>query len=468
MSNSLLAERAPLAKPTFRDMTSAIRALAMDAVEKAKSGHPGMPLGMANVAAVLFSRFLKIDPADPSWPDRDRFVLSAGHGSMLQYALHYLVGYPDMDLEQIKNFRQFGARTAGHPEYGHAQGIETTTGPLGQGLATAVGMALAERMMNARHGDELVDHHTYVIAGDGCLMEGISHEAIDMAGKLQLGRLIVLWDDNSITIDGKTELSTATDQLARFAASGWNAVRVDGHDEAQIAAALETARKKSDKPWLIACRTIIGFGAPTRAGTSKAHGEPLGAAEIASAREALGWPYAPFIVPDAILNEWRKVGTKGALANADWQSRLAASGKAETFRAQISGAAPASVAAALDALIARQLADKPKIATRKASEIALGAINGACDATVGGSADLTHSNLTITEGMDPIGPGAFAGRYIHYGIREHLMGAAMNGIALHGGFIPYGGTFLVFLGLRPSRDALLGADGHPGDLRPDP
>ena len=444
MTEILLAERPTQAKPTFPDMSNAIRALAMDAVEKAKSGHPGMPMGMADVAAVLFSRFLNIDPADPAWPDRDRFVLSAGHGSMLQYALHYLVGYADMDIEQIKNFRQFGARTAGHPEYGHAKGVETTTGPLGQGVATAVGMALAERMMNARYGDDLVDHHTYVIAGDGCLMEGISHEAIDMAGRLQLGKLIVLWDDNSITIDGKAELSTATDQLARFSASGWNVMRIDGHDEAQISAALEKAKAQSDKPWLIACRSIIGFGAPTRAGTSKAHGEPLGAAEIAGAREALGWPYEPFVVPEPILNAWRKVGAKGAVANAQWQSRLAASGKADAFSAQISGETPAAVAAALDAVIARHLADKPKIATRKASEIALGAINGACDVTVGGSADLTHSNLTITKGMDPIGPGSFAGRYIHYGIREHIMGAAMNGLALHGGFIPYGGTFLVF------------------------
>ena len=444
MTEILLAERPTQAKPTFPDMSNAIRALAMDAVEKAKSGHPGMPMGMADVAAVLFSRFLNIDPADPAWPDRDRFVLSAGHGSMLQYALHYLVGYADMDIEQIKNFRQFGARTAGHPEYGHAKGVETTTGPLGQGVATAVGMALAERMMNARYGDDLVDHHTYVIAGDGCLMEGISHEAIDMAGRLQLGKLIVLWDDNSITIDGKAELSTATDQLARFSASGWNVMRIDGHDEAQISAALEKAKAQSDKPWLIACRSIIGFGAPTRAGTSKAHGEPLGAAEIAGAREALGWPYEPFVVPEPILNAWRKVGAKGAVANAQWQSRLAASGNADAFSAQISGETPAAVAAALDAVIARHLADKPKIATRKASEIALGAINGACDVTVGGSADLTHSNLTITKGMDPIGPGSFAGRYIHYGIREHIMGAAMNGLALHGGFIPYGGTFLVF------------------------
>ena len=426
-----------------KDLANAIRFLAVDAVEKAKSGHPGMPMGMADVASVLFTRFLKIDPANPSWPDRDRFVLSAGHGSMLLYALHYLLGYDDMDIEQIKNFRQLGARTAGHPEYGHAKGIETTTGPLGQGLATAVGMALAERMMNARFGDALVDHHTYVIAGDGCLMEGISHEAIDLAGCLKLGKLIVLWDDNSITIDGKTNLSTGADQLARFAASGWNVVRVDGQNPEEVAAALEKARSQSDKPWLIACRTTIGYGAPTRAGTSKAHGEALGAVEIAGAREALGWPYEPFVVPEAILAEWRKVGAKGAAARGEWQARLAASGKADAFAAQISGdVAPAQ--AALQALIAKHLAEQPKIATRKASEIALAAINDSSALTIGGSADLTHSNLTITKGMDPVGPGAFGGRYIYYGVREHGMAAAMNGIALHGGFVPYGGTFLVF------------------------
>ncbi len=444
MSEALLAQRAANQAVPFRDMANAIRALAMDSVEKAKSGHPGMPMGMADVATVLFAEYMNIDPADPAWPDRDRFVLSAGHGSMLQYALHYLLGYEDMPIEQLQQFRQLGAKTAGHPEYGHALGIETTTGPLGQGIATAVGMALAERMMNARHGDDLVDHYTYVIAGDGCLMEGISHEAIDMAGHLKLGKLVVLWDDNHISIDGSTDLSTSTDQLRRFEAAGWNVARVDGHNEGDISEAIARARTHGDKPWLIACRTTIGFGAPTRAGTSKAHGEALGPEEIAGAREKLGWPYPPFVVPQPILSEWRKVSARGAQAHAQWKTRLAASSKGPSFKDQVFGDASKEIDAALTELKAKQFVEKPKIATRKASEIALTAINGACDVTVGGSADLTHSNLTITKGMEPVRPGAYGGRYIHYGVREHIMGAAMNGIALHGGFIPYGGTFLVF------------------------
>ncbi len=444
MSEALLAQRAANQAVPFCDMANAIRALAMDSVEKAKSGHPGMPMGMADVATVLFAEYMNIDPADPAWPDRDRFVLSAGHGSMLQYALHYLLGYEDMPIEQLQQFRQLGAKTAGHPEYGHALGIETTTGPLGQGIATAVGMALAERMMNARHGDDLVDHYTYVIAGDGCLMEGISHEAIDMAGHLKLGKLVVLWDDNHISIDGSTDLSTSTDQLRRFEAAGWNVARVDGHNEGDISEAIARARTHGDKPWLIACRTTIGFGAPTRAGTSKAHGEALGPEEIAGAREKLGWPYPPFVVPQPILSEWRKVSARGAQAHAQWKTRLAASSKGPSFKDQVFGDASKEIDAALTELKAKQFVEKPKIATRKASEIALTAINGACDVTVGGSADLTHSNLTITKGMEAIRPGAYGGRYIHYGVREHIMGAAMNGIALHGGFIPYGGTFLVF------------------------
>ncbi len=441
MDQVLTAEKAT-AVP-FKDMANAIRALAMDAVEKAKSGHPGMPMGMADAAAVLFTKFLKIDPANPAWPDRDRFVLSAGHGSMLLYALHYLLGYDDMPIEQIENFRQMGARTAGHPEYGHAKGIETTTGPLGQGIATAVGMALAERMLNARFGDALVDHHTYVISGDGCLQEGISHEAIDLAGHLRLGKLIVLWDDNSISIDGATSVSTSMDQIKRFEAAGWNTIRVDGHSEAELTAAIEKARKHSDKPWLIACKTVIGFGAPTRAGTSKAHGEALGAAEIAGAREKLGWPYAPFVVPEPILNAWREVAQKGAAARAEWTARHAASAQAGLFDRHMAGKAP-EAQEALKALIADHVANKPKIATRKASEVALAAINDATELSLGGSADLTHSNLTITKGLVPVAPGSYGGRYIHYGIREHAMAAAMNGLALHGGFIPYGGTFLVF------------------------
>jgi len=444
MNETLLATSPAYQNAPFRDMANAVRALAMDAVDKAKSGHPGMPMGMADVATVLFTQFIKLDPSDPAWPDRDRFVLSAGHGSMLQYALHHLLGYADMGIEQIKNFRQSGSTTPGHPEYGHTLGIETTTGPLGQGLATAVGMALAERMLAARYGDALVDHHTYVIAGDGCLMEGISHEAIDFAGHLKLGKLVVLWDDNHISIDGATDLSTSTDQIRRFEAAGWNVARIDGHDEKQIAAALSEARKKTDKPWLIACRTTIGFGAPTRAGTSKAHGEPLGPEENAGARKNLGWNSAPFVIPAEISAEWGKVSTRGAAAHAAWKKRLEASGKAAQFKQQIFGGVPQEIDAALRDLKQKQVTEKPKIATRKASEIALGAINGANDKTIGGSADLTHSNLTITKGMEPIRPDDFSGRYIHYGIREHLMGAAMNGLALHGGFIPYGGTFLIF------------------------
>ena len=444
MTDTLVAERASAAGPSFADLANAIRALAMDAVEKAKSGHPGMPMGMADVATVLFTRFMNLNPADTAWPDRDRFVLSAGHGSMLQYALHYLLGYSDMPIEQLERFRQLGSHTAGHPEYGHAMGIETTTGPLGQGVATAVGMALAERMMNARYGNDLVDHYTYVVAGDGCLMEGISHEAIDLAGHLKLGKLILLWDDNHISIDGATSLSTSTDQIARFKAAGWHTVRINGHDEKEIEAAIAKARAHGDKPWLIACNTIIGYGAPTRAGTSKAHGEALGAAEIAGAREKLNWPHTPFVVPTPVLNEWRKVAARGAAAQDKWKARLAASGKAAAFNAQVSGELPAAAEAALKELIARQVDEKPKIATRKASEIALAAINAATEVTIGGSADLTHSNLTITKGLEPVQPGAFGGRYIHYGIREHGMAAAMNGIALHGGFIPYGGTFLIF------------------------
>jgi transketolase len=429
---------------SHNDMANAIRALAMDAVEAAGCGHPGMPMGMADVATVLFTKFLKIDPAAPDWPDRDRFVLSAGHGSMLQYALHYLMGYADMDIDQIRAFRQFGSRTAGHPEYGHALGIETTTGPLGQGLATAVGMALAERLMNARHGYDLVDHHTYVIAGDGCLMEGVSHEAIDLAGHLRLAKLIVLWDDNRISIDGPTSLSTSMDQLGRFKAAGWRTLAIDGHDPAAITQALAEARAETSRPTMIACRTTIGFGAPTRAGTSKAHGEALGAAEIAGAREKLRWPYPPFVIPQPVLAAWRAAGARGAADREDWESRLAASPQGAAFTTQARTELGSEVAENLTAFKAELSATAPKIATRKASEMTLGVINAATNLTLGGSADLTHSNLTITSGMGPVTPDNFTGRYVHYGIREHGMAAAMNGIALHGGFIPYGGTFMTF------------------------
>jgi len=426
-----------------RDMANAIRALAMDSVQKASSGHPGMPMGMADVATVLFSRFINIDPTAPDWPDRDRFVLSAGHGSMLQYALHYLLGYEDMPIEELQRFRQLGSRTAGHPEHGHALGIETTTGPLGQGISTAVGMALAERMLAARHGADLVDHYTYVIAGDGCLQEGISHEAIDLAGHLKLSRLIVLWDDNAISIDGPTSLSTSMDQPARFKAAGWLVQSVDGHDMEAVAAAIEAARR-SDRPSLIACRTVIGKGAPNLGGSEKTHGAPLGDAEIAATRENIGWAYAPFEVPDDILSAWREVAERGQAARRAWERRLAASPRRADFERTLSGKLPDGVFEALDAFRAEHVEKATKVATRKASEMALAAINGATELTVGGSADLTHSNLTITKGMDRIVPGGYAGRYIHYGIREHGMAAAMNGIALHGGFVPYGGTFLCF------------------------
>jgi transketolase len=426
-----------------RDMANAIRALAMDAVQKANSGHPGMPMGMADVATVLFNRFISIDPSRPDWPDRDRFVLSAGHGSMLQYALHHLVGYEDMPIEQLKSFRQLGSRTAGHPEFGHALGIETTTGPLGQGISTAVGMALAERMLAARHGADLVDHFTYVIAGDGCLQEGISHEAIDLAGHLGLNRLIVFWDDNSISIDGPTSLSTSMDQPARFRAAGWAVFSVDGHDTEAVAEAIEKARQ-SEKPSLIACKTVIGKGAPTLQGTEKTHGAPLGEAEIAATRQNIGWPHAPFEVPEEIVAAWREVATRGRTVRRAWEHRLAASPQAKAFEEAIAAKLPDSLVEALAAFRKEHVDKATKVATRKASEMVLGVINAATELTVGGSADLTHSNLTLTKGLGRIAPHDYAGRYIHYGIREHGMAAAMNGIALHGGFFPYGGTFLCF------------------------
>ena len=425
------------------DMANAIRALAMDAVQRANSGHPGMPMGMADVAAVLFNRFIKLDPSTPDWPDRDRFVLSAGHGSMLQYAIHYLLGYADMPVEELKRFRQLGSRTAGHPEYDHALGIETTTGPLGQGLATAVGMALAERMMAARFGADLLSHYTYVIAGDGCLQEGISHEAIDLAGHLKLARLIVLWDDNRISIDGPTSLSTSMDQPARFRAAGWDVHEVDGHDREAVAGAIGMARH-TETPSLIACRTLIGKGAPNLQGSEKTHGAPLGDQEIAAARANIGWPHAPFEVPERTLAGWRAIAARGAAERTRWNGRLAASPRRESFASALAGDVVEVVSPRLDEFRAEHFQKATKVATRKASEMALGVINAACETTIGGSADLTHSNLTITKGLEPVRPGEFGGRYIHYGIREHGMAAAMNGLALHGGFIPYGGTFLCF------------------------
>ncbi len=436
---------APMAAVDHEALANAIRFLSADAVQKANSGHPGMPMGMADVATVLFTRFLKADAADPRWPDRDRFVLSAGHGSMLLYSLLYLTGHADVDLEQVKHFRQLGSRTAGHPEYGHVLGAETTTGPLGQGLANAVGLALAERMMAAEHGADLVDHRTYVIAGDGCLMEGISQEAVSLAGHLKLNRLVVLWDDNRICIDGSTELATSEDIAARFEASGWETMACDGHDPEAVAACLETAQD-SDKPVLIACRTVIGKGAPTLEGTAKTHGSPLGDKELAAAREAMGWPHAPFEVPDDVLAAWRTAGSRGAEDRAAWQSRLDALEPAvrQRFEDLVAGRLPADMAAAVEAYKKTLAEEAPKVATRKASQMALDVLVEAVPALVGGSADLTGSNLTRTKDMKAIGPGDYAGRYIHYGVREHGMGAVMNGLALHGGIIPYGGTFLVF------------------------
>ena len=424
-----------------RIMANAIRALAMDAVQAANSGHPGMPMGMADVATVLFNRFMTLDPASPEWPNRDRFVLSAGHGSMLLYAINHLLGYDDMDMDQIRNFRQLGYRTAGHPEYGHAKGIEVTTGPLGQGLATSVGMALSERFGNACFGD-LIDHYTYVIAGDGCLMEGVSHEAIDLAGHLKLGHLIVLWDDNKITIDGDTDLSTSMDQKARFAAAGWHVLSVDGHDPDQINKALEEARN-DPRPSLIACRTIIGFGAPNKQGGHGVHGAPLGDDEIAAARAHLRWTHPPFDIPDEVYSAWRKVAARGAQARKAWNGALADSPDRDALQAHLE-ADTAPLTRAMTDYKAKLATDLPKVATRKASQMALEVVNGVLPFTIGGSADLTGSNLTQTKDMAAVNATDFSGRYINYGIREFGMSAAMNGLSLSGLFKPYGGTFLVF------------------------
>jgi transketolase len=424
-------------------MANAIRALAMDAVERANSGHPGMPMGMADVASVLYSEFLKFDPTHPHWPDRDRFILSAGHGSMLQYALLYLTGYEDMTLDELKRFRTLGSKTAGHPEYGHASGIETTTGPLGQGLANAVGMALAERMMAARFGG-LVDHYTYVIAGDGCLMEGISQEAISLAGHLKLNKLIVLFDDNHISIDGPTSLSTSDDQLKRFEASQWNTVAIDGHDHKAISAAIKKARQ-SDKPTLIACRTTIGYGAPTKGGTAGCHGSPLGKVEIDAARAKLGWTSPEFEIPADILSAWRQTGKRGASAYAEWNKKYNASGdKHAEFERLLNKELPASWNEALQAFKKKLAESKPNEATRKSSENTLEVLAPVIPEMIGGSADLTGSNNTKTKPMQAVTSANYGGRYIYYGVREHAMGAVMNGMSLHGEFIPYGGTFLVF------------------------
>jgi len=433
------------AAASHQTLANAIRALAMDAVQQANSGHPGMPMGTADIATVLFTRFLKIDPRAPEWPDRDRFVLSAGHGSMLLYAVNYLLGYEDMTIDQIRNFRQLGSITAGHPEYGHAAGIETTTGPLGQGISTAVGMALAERLQAARFGDKIVDHYTYVLASDGDLMEGISHEAIGLAGHLKLSKLIVLYDDNGITIDGALSLSESGDALKRFEAAGWNASRIDGHNPNEIATAIERARK-SDRPTLIACRTVIGYGSPNKQGKSSSHGSPLGGDEIALARSTLGWTAEPFVVPSETLDAWRIAGLRNVKTRKAWEERLAALDAPARleFERRLAGDLPAELGKAIAAFKEKLVAEKPKWATRKSSEEALNVINAVLPETIGGSADLTGSNNTRSKEQKVVTAEDFSGSFIHYGIREHGMAAAMNGMALHKGLIPYSGTFLVF------------------------
>ncbi len=427
-----------------REMANAIRALAIDAVEAARSGHPGMPMGFADVATVLWTKFLRFDPRHPDWPDRDRFVLSAGHGSMLLYALLYLTGYARPTIEDIRRFRQLGSPCAGHPEYGLLPGVETTTGPLGQGLATAVGMAIAERMEAARN-PEICDHRTWVVASDGDLMEGLSHEAAALAGHLKLNRLVVLFDDNGISIDGSTGLATSEDVAARFAAYGWRTMVVDGHDPLAIETALAEAME-ADRPVFVACRTVIGYGAPHKAGTAASHGAPLGAEEAAAAKKRLGWTAPPFTIPDPVLAAWRQAGSRGAALYDDWKARLAAlpeDRRADFLRRQ-QRALPTGWRQALKGLKEKLAQERPKVATRKASGLALEALAGGVPELVGGSADLTGSNNTLAPGMKAVAPDDFTGRYIHYGVREHAMAAAMNGMALHRGFRPYGGTFLVF------------------------
>lgn len=426
------------------DMANAIRFLAVDAVQAAKSGHPGMPMGMADVATILYTKFMKFDPKAPHWLDRDRFVLSAGHGSMLMYSLLYLAGYDDISMDDLRNFRQMGAKTAGHPEYGHVEGIETTTGPLGQGITTAVGMALAEKMQNAHFGDKIVDHYTYTIAGDGCLMEGISQEAISMAGHLKLNKLIVMWDDNEICIDGNTNLTTSDKQCARFEASGWDTQQIDGHDAAAIEAALEKA-KASNTPSLIACKTTIGYGAPTKAGTHDTHGAPLGDDEIKGMREGLGWHSAPFEIPTEVLESWRSACASGSADRSQHEDAVAgldAAAKA-AYDSVTTGALPAGWEDKLNAFKKQMSEEAPKLATRQSSGKTLAVLTEAIPSMIGGSADLTGSVLTKTPSTESVTNEDFSGRYIHYGVREHAMGAVMNGLALHG-YVPYGGTFAVF------------------------
>lgn len=441
MSNTAPGTDAESAR--LKSMANAIRALAMDAVEQARSGHPGMPMGMADAATILWARHLKFDPADPAWPDRDRFVLSAGHGSMLIYALLHLTGHAGVTLDEIRNFRQLGSKTPGHPEYGHTPGVETTTGPLGQGISTAVGMALAERMANARFGDDLVDHRTWVIASDGDLQEGISHEAISLAGHLKLNRLVVLWDDNEISIDGATGLSESTDVLKRFEAAGWATSRVDGHDMTAVDAALEAARR-SDRPVLIACRTTIGFGAPTKAGKASCHGAPLGADEIAGTRRALGWDHAPFDIPAPVRADWAAAALRGERERGEWMARLNQSGRKRDFERSQSRSAPKSVLEALAAYRKSLASERPNLASRAASGKTLDVMIPSMPTLAGGSADLTGSNLTRIKDQPLVTADDYSGSYIHFGIREHGMAACANGMALHGGVRPYVGTFLVF------------------------
>lgn len=439
----------------LQQMANAIRFLSADAIEKAKSGHPGMPLGMADVAAVLFGRYLKVNPADPRWFDRDRFVLSAGHGSMLLYSLFYLMGYNDITLDDIKNFRQLGSKTAGHPEYGHLAGIDMTTGPLGQGISSAVGMALAERRINAEFGNDLCNHYTYVICGDGCLMEGISEEAISLAGLWKLNKLIVFWDNNNITIDGTVDKSNGTDQIARFKAVGWNTISINGQDYSEIADAIEQAQK-SDKPTLIACKTTIGFGAPHKQGTPKVHGSPLGAEELAEMRQNLGWTAEPFEIPTEIMAAWRAAGQRSAAQYAEWQNNAQTNAK---FLDYITNKLPQNWNKDLNELENKAVKEQISVATRKASQLCLENIMGRIPQIIGGSADLAASNLTFVEGMKTITAADYDGNNVMYGIREHAMGAIMNGMALHGGVIPYGGTFFVFSDyMRPSMrlSALMG------------
>ncbi len=435
----------PLDVEATRYLASGIRFLSMDAVEAANSGHPGMPLGMADVATVLFSRFMKFDASQPNWPDRDRFVLSAGHGSMLLYSLLHLTGYEDFSIDELKRFRQLHSKAAGHPEFGEGAGIETTTGPLGQGLATAVGMALAERILNARFGSELCEHYTYTIAGDGCLMEGVSQEAISLAGHLKLNKLIVLWDDNRITIDGATNLTTSDDVAGRFASANWNTDAVDGHDPAAIASAIERARQ-SDKPTIIACRTTIGYGAGKKAGTSGVHGSPLGAEGIAFARDYFKWAHEPFVLPEDLTDQWKSFGRRGADDAKAWGERLASSDAAqrEAFERVLKDGFDGDPSEMLAELKTKMIADKASLATRKAGQMVIDALAAKSQKLIGGSADLSGSNLTKAGAAKPVQAGAYDGNYVFYGVREHAMAAIMNGLSLHGGFTPFGGTFLCF------------------------